>query len=664
MPPSQVISSNQIRFTTSSVNPRRNSQITRSRTQRVISTKLGKTHTSIGLSFAQASNERLERKALWKLDLTLSHSIPLVSIFWIDQILVSYAASKPEIREMRGLRVNKNQASSKDYGLILFGNVRYLDGSYRTAKLPPFVRQTVLDCLDGHLHMAEIPANLLLKKLGPNYFLPTIVTCWGLITTFQGFVKSYAGLIAARLGLNAKKTLGCRFFLGLVEGQRNVSCEWNRIISFVFLYQQHFIVDMLNLISRHVRRELQLRIAFFFSSASLAGGFSGLLAYGIIRLDGMGGLAGWSWILIVGFLLILRGQPSNRRHFHVRVGTDLLFHLPGYDRGKQISVPGRKGVGHHFSLSYICLMMRVLTIIALSMLKARLARDLPMADEAFEHFSFAEVLAALKSPHVLINSASLFMSGAMIYSLAYFQPTIRILSISQSIDECPAICRRFYWQVLYSKFHGSLIGAVISIFLWVIFRLVTIGCALVGMIGFILFYVADPLQTSLKYGSLFLSISGAYSTMPPLSAWLSNNSEGHYRRASSIAIGFVSSNLGGILSTWAWFCFYFIFCYVHLTDCLILWSIAFPSKGKAAVSHWNARGPYLVSVLLSAGIVITVTSNLIWLKMANRWKVVKREQLLKDYPNHDPLSHHENLSVRKQAWADLGDRHPDFRYAY
>ena len=70
------------------------------------------------------------------------------------------------------------------------------------------------------------------------------------------------------------------------------------------------------------------------------------------------------------------------------------------------------------------------------------------------------------------------------------------------------------------------------------------------MIGFILFYVADPLQTSLKYGSLFISISGAYSTLPPLSAWQSNNSECHYRRASSIAIGFISSNLGGILSTW------------------------------------------------------------------------------------------------------------------
>ncbi|CAH7681964.1 hypothetical protein PPACK8108_LOCUS14643 [Phakopsora pachyrhizi] len=52
---------------------------------------------------------------------------------------------------------------------------------------------------------AEMPANLLLKKIGPNIFLPTIVTLW-LNNYHEGFVKSYGGLIAAR------------FFLGLVEG--------------------------------------------------------------------------------------------------------------------------------------------------------------------------------------------------------------------------------------------------------------------------------------------------------------------------------------------------------------------------------------------------------------------------------------------------------------
>jgi len=42
-----------------------------------------------------------------------------------------------------------------------------------------------------------------------------------------------------------------------------------------------------------------LRIALFFSAATAAGAFGGLLARGIVELDGVGGFSGWSWIFIV-----------------------------------------------------------------------------------------------------------------------------------------------------------------------------------------------------------------------------------------------------------------------------------------------------------------------------------------------------------------------------
>lgn len=41
---------------------------------------------------------------------------------------------------------------------------------------------------------------------GPNIMIPALVVSWGLVTTFQGFINNYAGLLAAR------------FFLGLTEG--------------------------------------------------------------------------------------------------------------------------------------------------------------------------------------------------------------------------------------------------------------------------------------------------------------------------------------------------------------------------------------------------------------------------------------------------------------
>lgn len=49
----------------------------------------------------------------------------------------------------------------------------------------------------------------------------------------------------------------------------------------------------------YCRHEIQLRQAMFFSAASIAGAFSGLLAYGISHMNGVGGLEGWRWIFIL-----------------------------------------------------------------------------------------------------------------------------------------------------------------------------------------------------------------------------------------------------------------------------------------------------------------------------------------------------------------------------
>lgn len=49
----------------------------------------------------------------------------------------------------------------------------------------------------------------------------------------------------------------------------------------------------------YCRHEIQFRQALFFSAASIAGAFSGLLAYAIAKMDGTAGLEGWRWIFIL-----------------------------------------------------------------------------------------------------------------------------------------------------------------------------------------------------------------------------------------------------------------------------------------------------------------------------------------------------------------------------
>jgi MFS family permease len=60
------------------------------------------------------------------------------------------------------------------------------------------------------------------------------------------------------------------------------------------------------------RKERQYRIALFFSAASLAGAFGGILAWGIAHMAGVGGLHGWRWIFIlVGRRFARRCNFSN-----------------------------------------------------------------------------------------------------------------------------------------------------------------------------------------------------------------------------------------------------------------------------------------------------------------------------------------------------------------
>lgn len=49
----------------------------------------------------------------------------------------------------------------------------------------------------------------------------------------------------------------------------------------------------------YCRHEIQFRQALFFSAASIAGAFSGLLAFAIAKMDGVAGLEGWRWIFIL-----------------------------------------------------------------------------------------------------------------------------------------------------------------------------------------------------------------------------------------------------------------------------------------------------------------------------------------------------------------------------
>lgn len=61
------------------------------------------------------------------------------------------------------------------------------------------------------------------------------------------------------------------------------------------------------------RHECGLRMAIFFSAATAAGAFGGLLSRGIVLMDGLGNLSGWAWIFVLeGILTFVVGKLNGR----------------------------------------------------------------------------------------------------------------------------------------------------------------------------------------------------------------------------------------------------------------------------------------------------------------------------------------------------------------
>lgn len=107
-----------------------------------------------------------------------------------------------------------------------------------------------------------------------NLYVPSSMSYWIytdfllLGMTLMGLVQSFPGLLIARMAL------------GFTEGGLFPGVTW-----YITLWYR--------------RHECGLRMAIFFSAATLAGAFGGLLARGISEMDGVGGRPGWSWIFIL-----------------------------------------------------------------------------------------------------------------------------------------------------------------------------------------------------------------------------------------------------------------------------------------------------------------------------------------------------------------------------
>ncbi|KAG2226071.1 hypothetical protein INT45_011688, partial [Circinella minor] len=149
----------------------------------------------------------------------------------------------------------------------------------------------------------QVPANLMLKWMGPRLWISVIMVIWGTIMCSMSACTSGSGLLAAR------------FFLGIAE-----SGLYPGILYYLSVW--------------YTRKQVAIRVALFYSSNTLAGAFGGLLAYGIMHMKGLRDLNGWQWIFIIeaiptllfGFLtfLILPDYPDKAKFLTERERSIIL----------------------------------------------------------------------------------------------------------------------------------------------------------------------------------------------------------------------------------------------------------------------------------------------------------------------------------------------------
>ncbi|CAI7591859.1 unnamed protein product [Penicillium glandicola] len=127
---------------------------------------------------------------------------------------------------------------------------------------------------------AEVPSQMVSKKLGPDVWIPIQMVLWSIVGICQGLVSGEKSFYATRA------------LLGIIEGG---------FIPDALLYLSYF----------YTNNELPLRVAVFYCSSNGTAIVAAFLAFGILHMRSIGGWEGWRWLFVLeGALTFIIGVIS------------------------------------------------------------------------------------------------------------------------------------------------------------------------------------------------------------------------------------------------------------------------------------------------------------------------------------------------------------------
>ncbi|KAN0100516.1 Major facilitator superfamily domain containing protein [Tylopilus felleus] len=319
----------------------------------------------------------------------------------------------------------------------------------------------------------EPVSNVLLRRFRPSIWLSSMMFVWGVVMLCHGFVRNYSGLLALR------------FFLGLAEAGL-----YPGIVFYISCWYK--------------RSELGTRVAIFFTSATIAGAFSGLLAAAISNMNGVAGRTGWSWIFILEGL------------FTILCATASFWVIQDFPETAKFLTDAE----------------RVFVI-------RRLRADMQFSAGG-EQFKIKYVWQSLKDWKTYTAMGIYMGFDGPLFAFSLFTPTI----INQGFKATTANLLSvpvYVWSCIVTVFIG-LLGDRLGKRGYI--NLALFGTGLVGYV--ILISSSNP---ALSYFACYLAASAIYPTVPNAVAWVSSNVEGSYKRGMTLAMAIGWGNINGAVAS-------------------------------------------------------------------------------------------------------------------
>ncbi|KFA66688.1 hypothetical protein S40285_04977 [Stachybotrys chlorohalonatus IBT 40285] len=315
---------------------------------------------------------------------------------------------------------------------------------------------------------AEIPSNIAMKRFRPSIWIPSIMVVWGLMTVMLGIVNNFAGLLAVRCALGLAEG-------GLFPGITYYITMWYR------------------------RHECGLRMAIFFSAATAAGAFGGLLARGIMEMDGVAGLGGWAWIFIlegiatfiiaVWAYFAMYDYPNSAKFLTTEERAEVVQRLED----------DRSALSDEFKMQFVW--------------------------DAFRDWKIYAHMLITIGIYTPLYSISVFLP-TIVRGLGFSNTTAQLMTVPPYVVAC---CFTIAGGFAADRHQQR--------------GIYMIGFCLVAIIGFAI--LAGVESNGAKYFACFLVTSGIYPNVPQGVAWNGNNIGGSLKRGVGIAMHVGFGNLGG-----------------------------------------------------------------------------------------------------------------------